>query len=462
MSNLLRDLREALSGVTVIAGEDVDQRYWSDWYRGHPTRPLALVRARSTDDVSAVMSFCNRHRLPVIVQGGLTGLCGGAEAEADAVILNLERMSGVEAIDLDAGTMTVLAGTPLETAQKAAEAKNLLLPLDLGARGSCTIGGNIATNAGGNNVIRYGMTRAMVLGLEAVLPDGTVLSNMNSLVKNNAGYDLKHLFIGSEGTLGVVTRAVLQLQPRPLFRAAALLATASFDALVGTLTAVRRGLPGSVDAFEVMWPEFYGIVTSEMPKERLPIAQVHPFYALVQVSGNDEAHLAASFDEILFACSERELVTDAVLAKSEREIEAFWAMRDAVAEFQRLVGPRTGFDVGLPLRKMEAFVEHARVGLASRFPGAITAFYGHLGDGNLHLMCHVPNVTTQPKKEIEDIVYSIVRDLRGSISAEHGIGKARTAYLNYSRTESEIALMQTLKRAIDPNNILNPGRVIAV
>lgn len=460
MTDIVAELVAALGTDIVSAGDAVPERNRHDWSGLPPVRPLALVRPRTTEQVATALRLCHAHGQPVVPQGGLTGLCGGAQPFPEAVALSLERMTGVEEIDPATATMTVLAGTPLQQVQEAADAADFFCPLDLGARGSCAIGGNLSTNAGGNRVIRYGMAREMVLGLEVVLPDGTILRSLNKMIKNNTGYDLKHLFIGAEGTLGVITRAVLRLWPKPRCVAAAFCGLEDYAKVVRFLNEARGALGGTLSAFEVMWPSFYELMTTRATGVRSPLTGRHGRYVLIEAQGSDERFDVPRFEAFLEAMLEAGAIEDAAVAQSQGDVRAFWAVRDAVAEFGQILGPHFGFDIGLPTGEMDGFVEASRAALEERFGTITTLYFGHLGDGNIHLVWSVPGADPQPKAEVEALVYDLVRRWGGTISAEHGIGTMRRAYLPYSRTAEEIALMRTLKRAVDPANILNPGKVL--
>lgn len=455
MQPVLLDLQRALGADALATGEAAAEQAFSPWTR--LGKPAAIVRPRSTAEVAEVLRIAHANDAPVTAWGGRTGLVDGAMAEG-AIALSLERMNAIERIDPTASTMAVQAGCVLQTACEAADAQGLLLPLDLGARGSATIGGVISTNAGGNRVLRFGMTREMVLGLEAVLADGTVVSSMNHLIKNNSGYDLKQLFIGSEGTLGIVTRAVLRLRPRPASQDTAFLAVESFEALPKLLRRLEAQLAGALSAFEVMWPEFYALVTSEPAKGRRILPHGSPFYVLVEAMGADPDADAARFEQVLGAAMEAGLVSDAVVARSEADRASMWALRDDVGQTARN-GPIVAFDVSLPIPAMPAYLEEVKAALSGRWPQAQMVVFGHLGDGNLHVIAGVGD--RKARHEIEDLVYGPLSAHGGSISAEHGIGLQKRAYLAVSRTPEEIALMRTLKRALDPKNILNPGKVLA-
>jgi FAD/FMN-containing dehydrogenase len=457
----LMQLQRKLGGQAVLLGNDVPARNGNDWSASLPQTPLAVVRPVDAAGVADAVLACRKAGLCYVPQGGLTGLCRGAAPEAGWVAISLERMVGIEEIDPASATMTVRAGTSLETIQKAADECGLFFPLDLGSRGSCAIGGNLSTNAGGNRVIRYGMTRELVLGLEVVLPDGTIMTSLNKLIKNNAGYDLKHLFIGSEGTLGIITRVVLKLFPKPRSTMAALCAVPDYAAALSLLNAARSGLGPLLSAFEVMWPDYWDVITTRAGV-RSPIGTGHGLYVLVEAQGTDEATDAPRFEAWLAELMERGLLSDAAVSQSVAQTRAFWAVRDICSEFGQVLGPHIPYDLGLAVAGMDAFVRRCKAALASGIPGCDSVYYGHIGDGNLHLVSWVPglSVDQQPKEAMDRIVYGLVREAGGSVSAEHGIGTLKKKWLGHARTEAEIALMRTLKAALDPDGLLNPGKVI--
>jgi len=456
MGDLISHLKTALRAEHVLTGAEASEKA-QGWSR--LGAPRAVVRPASAEDVSRVLRACHAARQPVVAWGGKTGLVEGANADG-AIALSLERMHAIEEIDVSGGTVTVGAGCTLQALCEAVEEKGLFFPLDLGARGSATIGGNISTNAGGNRVLRYGMIREQVLGLEAVLADGTILSSLNHLLKNNAGYDLKQLFIGSEGTLGIVTRAVLRLRPKPAAQSVALLASDSFECLPRLLRRLEKDLGGALSAFEVMWADFYTLVTTPPAHGTPPIAHGHPFYILVEALGGDES-LSERFESVLGDALEAGDAADAVIAKSQTERNRIWALRDDVAQVARNA-PIFTFDVSLRLSAMEAYVAQVKRDLAARWPKATCIVFGHLGDGNLHVIVGVGDRSREARSAVEHIVYGALKPSNGSISAEHGVGLEKRAYLSWTRNESEIALMRTLKRALDPENILNPGKVFEV
>ncbi len=457
-TDLIAALQAAVGADQVLHGERLAERPAGFWSR-HALQARALVRPATTEEVSAILKVCHQRRQPVITHGGLTGLVGGAICSADDVVLSLERMNQIEELDPVDRLARVQAGVILQQLQEAADAQDLLFPLDLGGRGSATIGGNISTNAGGNRVIRYGMTRDLVLGLEAVLADGTVVSSMNQMIKNNTGYDLKQLFIGAEGTLGVVTRAVVKLSEKPRSQQTLFVALNSFAEVKQFLKLMDARLGGALSAFEVMWQNFYRLVTTEPATNQAPLSQNYPFYALVESMGGDPEADQARLEAALADAYEAGLIQDAVVAQSEAQRSALWAMRDDVRQMGR-VGPGSSFDVSVRLSRMEDYVNAVNARLAARFPDFTNIIFGHLGDGNLHFYVAPGQTGDGIKEAVERAVYEPLADYDGSISAEHGIGLSKKAYLSLSRSADEIRLMQTLKQALDPHNLLNPGRII--
>ncbi|SDI74103.1 FAD-binding oxidoreductase [Alloyangia pacifica] len=458
-ASCLAALAEGFPGAALLTGEDVPARNLHDTSFLPDVSPLAVVRPDSPEGVAEAVRICAGHGVPMVAQGGLTGLAGGAHPVAGCVAISLERLNGIEEIDPAAATMTVRAGTPLEVIQKAADEAGFFIPLDLGARGSCQIGGNIGTNAGGNRVIRYGMTREMVLGLEYALPDGTLIDGLNKMLKNNAGYDLKQLFIGSEGTLGIVTRAVLRMHPKPGCVNAALCGLSSYEDVLKLLAAARRGLGPMLSAFEVMWPDYWQVVTEEVGA-RSPLVGTHAVYVLLEAQGLDEDIDGPRFMSWIEGVFEAGIIADAAISQSLGDVQSFWDVRDACAEFQTVLGPHCAFDIGLPQTRMNDFADACRARLKEDMPEALSVYYGHIGDGNLHIVALDRAQAQPPMKRISAIVYDTVRDFGGTISAEHGIGLLKKPYLSYTRSEKELALMARIKAALDPQGLLNPGKVI--
>jgi FAD/FMN-containing dehydrogenase len=455
--SLLESIAAIVGPAHVLTGDDVRARAVS-WADRSPCRAQAIVRPGCTDEVSRVLAACHAARQPVVTFGGLTGLVQGCVAGPTEIALSLERMHRIEAIDAIDRTMTVEAGAPVQKVQEAAEERGLLYPVDWGARGSAQIGASVATNAGGNGVIRYGMTRESVLGLEVVLADGTVIPAMNRMLKNNAAYDLKHLFIGSEGTLGVITRLVLRLRELPRGTQTALVACPTFSAVTGFLKLIDGALGGSLIAFELMWNEFYRMVTTPPARGTPPLPQTYDYYVLVESAGGDPVRDQARFEEAVAAAIEAGLVVDAVVCSSSAQRDAMWALRDDVEGIFRL-GMPVPFDVSLPVASMEDYVNEVVGRLEREWPAYRRFVFGHLGDGNLHIIAAGPP-DKAARHGIERCVYEPLASRGGSVSAEHGIGKEKQPWLALCRSPAELALMRTLKQALDPRCILNPGRVL--
>lgn len=458
MQTLLDKLTQTLDSSVLFLGDDISDKYHADWSGASPCAPAALLKPKTTQQLSQIMALCHEYDQPVVVQGGLTGLAGGATPLNGEFAISLERMNGIEEIDPKAMTATVLAGTPLQMLQEAADEQDLFMPLDLGARGSCNIGGNVATNAGGTEVIRYGMTRSLVLGLEVVLADGTVINAMNKMIKNNSGYDLKHLFIGSEGTLGIITRVVLQLQPKLLACHTALCALEDYDSVTKLLTELKRSLGSGLTGFELMWDNYFNKVLEVDSELHNPFAEDHNFYLLVEYKDNESALGAERFEAELFGHLEAGLLSDALVAQSNQDAQQFWRIRDGIGELFKVLGPVSNQDVSLPIADIGVFATHLETRLKAKYPQIGVLLFGHIGDNNLHVCAYTGR--EEDKLSINEDIMLMIGEYSGAISAEHGVGVIKRDFLDQSRTAEEIALMRTIKTAMDPRGILNPGRVI--
>ncbi|GAA4130968.1 FAD-binding oxidoreductase [Aminobacter aganoensis] len=450
---VLSILQPRLDKAAILAGDAIDPRY-SDDLSGEPgARPELVLRPRNTADVAEILNACNAARLPLVVQGGRTGLSGAARVLAGEAVLSLERMTALQEVEQTAGTIVADAGVPLQLVQEKADAAGLVFGVDIGARGTATIGGNIATNAGGIRVLRYGNFRAQVLGLEAVLADGSVLSSLKGLAKDNSGYDLGQLLVGSEGTLGVVTRACLRLHSKPVTQSAAFCSLASLDAAFGLLKFLRGRLGNLLSGFEVILAPLMGDMVAALGLTA-PVVLGSPVYVLTDVQGMAPGADEEAFTEALSQAIEDGLVKDVVLSQSEREYQALWTLRDDCNRFLFAEGAMLSLDVSLPLPRMGAFLDLAEVSQSQADPSARAYIFGHLGDGNLHYV-----VRTDRPNEVAKAVFDCVAKSGGSISAEHGIGLDKKAYLHLTRTPAELAAMRRIKAALDPNNILNRGRI---
>jgi FAD/FMN-containing dehydrogenase len=420
---------------------------------------IALVFPRNTGQVSSLLRYCNEHGIAVQPQGGLTGLAGGAVPVGRCVIISMDRMRAIKEIDTAAGTITVEAGVAMEAVQKAADAAELFFPLDLGGRGSCQIGGNISTNAGGNRVLRYGMARDLVLGVEAVLADGTVIDALRKVIKNNSGYDLRQLFIGAEGTLGIITAVVLRLFPKPRSACTGICAVDDYPAVLELLKRARSGFGSLLSAYEVMWPDFYRMGTEGLGRKP-PLELGHGVYVLIELLGTDPEGDQARYEAVIGEAIEAGIVKDATIAQSQREATELWAVRDSPGEWSKGIHwPQLGFDVSVPTGEIGPLADEIDAELKRRWPQVFAVFFGHVADGNLHVSVRMSGHDV-PEIDLENAIYGIVAQRRGSISAEHGIGSLKIPFLHFSRSEAEIALMRAIKHAMDPKGILNPGKVI--
>ena len=458
-AQLLADLRAAVGDAGIVTGEKLRERTY-DPFAGE-IRAQLLVRPRSTAQVSDVMRLCHAKDQVVVPHGGLTGLVYGTTAGESDVILSMEAMTRIEHVDVAGRTMRVEAGVTLQRTQEEAERAGLMFPLDLGGRATATIGGNISTNAGGMRVVRYGMMRSLVLGVEAVLADGTVLSSLNRMLKNNSGYDLKQLFIGTEGTLGLVTRADLRLVPAPQSHGTAFVACPDFESLIRLLGIVDSGLGGQLSAFEAMWPDFYELTTLPPAVNAALLPHGHGIYALIESLGADQQSDDERLERALTEAMEQGVIVDAVIAKSDAERRTMWAPREDVFQTRRY-GPTHNFDVSVPIAEMPGYVRTIRASLAQAVPGIRVWVFGHIADGNLHVAVSAGDAHAVTFDAVERCVYEPLRAFAGAISAEHGIGLERKSHLAISRSAAEISVMRALKAALDPRGILNPGKVFDV
>ncbi|MBI4204140.1 MAG: FAD-binding oxidoreductase [Betaproteobacteria bacterium] len=440
---------------------------WRGIYRGASP---AVVRPASTGQVAAVVELCAESGTPLVPQGGNTGMCGASVPHATGreIVLSLARMNRVLEVDALNNTMTVEAGCVLANIQQAAAEADRFFPLSLGAEGSCQIGGNLSTNAGGVNVLRYGNTRDLVLGLEVVLPDGRIWNGLRGLRKDNTGYDLKHLFIGAEGTLGVITAAILKLYPRPAATATTWTAVPHPEAALEFLSLLRRHCGDRVTAFELVSRNCLDLVLHHIPGARDPLPKAHDWYVLAELSDSHPGHaLRRELEVALEAAIENALVLDAVIAENEAQSRALWRMRESIPEAARAEADMLyRHDIAVAVSKIPEFIREARSALVGRFPGVNIICFGHLGDGNLHYNAFVPgrkrnDAAAREARDVTVVVYDIVQRHHGSFSAEHGIGLAKLDEMRRYKSPVEIELMLTLKHALDPRGIMNPGKVLS-
>jgi FAD/FMN-containing dehydrogenase len=466
-SPLISELAEAVGARNVLTATDDTAPFLTDWRKRFTGRAEAVVMPATTRETAAVVLACCRHRAAIVTQGGNTGLCGGATPapEGRSIVLSTRRMNRVRGIDPDNDTITVEAGCTLQAVRDAAEQAGRLFPLSLAAQGSCTIGGNLATNAGGTQVLRYGNTRDLTLGLEVVLPSGEVWDGLRGLRKDNSGYDLKQAFIGSEGTLGVITAATLKLYPLPRSRLTALAGLESVEAAIALLKRMRSIAGPTLTAFELMSRESLQPVAGVLGLARFPIEPVPSGTVLLEVSDHeDEAH-ALSLLEAGLDPAAGAPVLDVVLAQSLAESAELWRLRETIPEAQARGGGNVKHDISLPLSRIDAFLQDAAARIARRFDWAQPLVFGHLGDGNLHynIGCRpgcAPRTAFDHEEALNEIVYEAVKQHSGSFSAEHGIGQLKRATAARYKPAIELALMRSIKCALDPAGRMNPGKLL--
>ena len=457
---VVRLLMEKLGTDQVLTGESVKERYHHIWKMEEPLRALAVVVAKNEGEVSQALKICNKTNTPVVVHGGLTNLVGSTETNGYEVVITLEKLNKVIEVDESSRTITVESGVILEDLQIAAKNAGLLFPLNFGAKGSAQIGGVISTNAGGLRVFRYGMTRALVLGLEAVLADGTIISSMKKIIKDNSAYDLKQMFIGSEGTLGVITKAVLKLVEQPTSRVTAFVAFDEYQGVVDFLKYMDRGMAGTLSGFELIWGETYECMTSPPSLAKPPLAHGYNYYVLVEGLGSDQDADQNRLQSLLEKAFEKEMIVDAAMAHTESDLEWFWTIREDVHVIKSQCNNDQHFDISLPIPLIGKLIEQMKVGLQG-IEGVEKIFpFGHVADGNVHFIIGKVDASDTLKEAINDVIYTPLQAIGGSVSAEHGIGLHKKKYLHLCRTEAEIDLMHRLKHCYDPNGILNPGKCL--
>ncbi|WP_217474075.1 FAD-binding oxidoreductase [Stutzerimonas stutzeri] len=467
----VHNLRHALEAIVGPAGLVCDPErmasYLSDWRNAYRGKAALVVRPATTVEVAAVVRLCHEQRIAVVPQGGNTGLCGGSipDDSGTQVVLSLTRLNRIREIDTANETITVEAGVILQTLQAAAAEAGRLFPLSLGAQGSCTVGGNLATNAGGTAVLRYGNMRDLTLGLEVVLPDGQIWNGLRGLRKDNTGDDLKHLFIGSEGTLGIITAAVLKLYPAVCSVTTAWVALPSAEAAI-ELIGLVRGLCGDrLTGFELMSRQSVEFVLRHVTGCSDPFDQIHPWYVLIELSDTQpEAPLNELLETGMGQALERGWVTDAVLAGNQAQVAALWALREGISEAQNHEGPSLKHDISVPVSLIPAFIQATDNRLLDDFPGVRIVAYGHVGDGNLHYNISKPagsddDAFTAQRAAITQIIYDATTRFHGSISAEHGIGQAKREAAQHYKDPLELQLMRTLKTTLDPQGLMNPGKL---
>jgi FAD/FMN-containing dehydrogenase len=467
-SDLLTQLRQIVGATYVLTEGDLTA-FELDWRRRERGKSLAVVRPGSTEEVAAVVKACVAAGVSMVPQGGNTGMVVGSTPDASGtqVLLSLQRMNRVRKLDAGNLTITVDAGCVLQNIQEACEKDGFLFPLSLASEGSCTIGGNLGTNAGGTQVVRYGNTRELCLGLEVVTAQGEIWNGLTGLRKDNTGYDLRHLFIGSEGTLGVITAATMKLYPMPVSQLTAFAAVPSMEAAVELLGLAHRFLSAGLTGFEVMGQFALSLVAKHYPQQRVPFWQESPWCVVLENSDNEsETHARECLERLLEAAMEQGCVTDAVVAESVAQAKALWHIRESIPLAQADEGLNIKHDISIGVSRIPEFVRLTDAALLQAFPGARLVCYGHLGDGNLHYNVQAPasddaaRFLNEEEAPINALVFDVVDQFNGSISAEHGIGSLKVEKLEHHKSPVALGLMRSIKQALDPHNLMNPGRVI--
>lgn len=465
-SSALTGQLAAIVGASHVLLDDASTApFLTDWRGAYRGRARAVVCPASTQEVAAVVAACNSAGVPIVPQGGNTGMCGGAipDATGDAVVVALRRMDRVLDLDARNDSITVQAGCVLAQVQEAAASADRIFPLSLAAEGSCQIGGNVATNAGGISVLRFGNTRDLVLGMEAVLADGTVWNGLRALRKDNRGYDLKHVFIGSEGTLGVITAVVLKLFPRLQNRVTALVAVRDPDSAVSLLSQLRLQCADGLVAYELIGRLCLDLVYAHVPGTRDPFRQSHPWYVLLDLVGTQpNAAIEATLEAVLAAGVEQGHVIDAAVAQNVAHANDLWRLREAIPDAVRRAGTAWRSDIAVAITAIPEFVRVATDGVTRAIPGARIVCFGHVGDGNLHfnILPPLPEAPPHWPAPVDRLVYDLAASMNGSFSAEHGVGQAKRDELERYKDAVEIAMMRRIKTALDPMNLMNPGKVL--
>jgi len=465
--SVLGDEAAVIDGVTKDdAADDIEpfNRDWMNKYRGHTK---LVLKPKSTEEVSQVLRYCNENKLAVVPQGGNSGLVGGSVPVFDEIVIQLGRMNQIRSFDDISGILVADAGVILEVADNFLAQHGYLFPLDLGAKGSCQIGGNISTNAGGLRLLRYGSLHGNVLGIEAVLPDGTIIDDLSKLRKNNTGYDLKQLFIGGEGTIGIVTAVSIFCPQRCKAVNVAYLGLPSFENVQKAFKEAKVQLGEILSAFELMDAESQGFV-HRVTGNKQPLEGDHPFYCLIETSGSNPDHDTAKLEKFLEHVLGEEIVSDGVLAQDETQVRSLWAWREGITEAIGHFGGTYKYDLSIPIQELYQLVEETRERLTSKgligdddsHPAIDVVGYGHMGDANLHLNVPVRQYTKEVEDALEPWVYEWIQKRNGSISAEHGLGIAKKKYIGYSRSETMVKLMKQIKSLYDPNGIMNPYKYV--
>ena len=471
MQKFINQLSEVLERKYILTQEEDKAPYLTDWRKRFTGKAFAVLLPSNTNEVAAIVRLCSQYQIAIVPQGGHTGFCGGATPDnsGNQVILNLKRMNQIREIDIANQTITLEAGCILQVVQEKAAENGYLFPLSLGAEGSCMIGGNLATNAGGTNVLRYGNTRDLCLGLEVVTAKGEIWNGIKGLRKDNTGYDLRDLFIGSEGTLGIITAAVMKLYPLPVSQWTTLVACESIASTIALLSLFQKRASSLLTGFEMMTRESLDLNEKHFPQMANPLQGSPPYTVLIELSDHEsEDHVRQLLETILEDAFEKSIISDAIIASNLTQANSFWHMREHITLAQAEEGANLKHDITIPLSSLDSFIRVTDELMREKFPGVRIINFGHLGDGNLHYNI-APPLGADPKifneaneKLIHELIYGQVERCKGSISAEHGVGQLKLDGLRAHKGEVAHDLMKALKTALDPKNILNPHKVVSI
>ncbi len=458
--DIIKKITDVVDESSIIKGDDLKSRFYHIWKTDISLESICVVLPRNTEQVSKIMKICYEADQEVVIHGGLTNLVGATKSNNSQIVISLEKMNNIIEIDTESKTLTCESGVILEDLISACKEKDLLLPLNFGARGSAQIGGAVSTNAGGLRVFKYGMTRNLVLGTEAVLPNGTVISSLKKLIKDNSGYDLKQIFIGSEGTLGIVTKVVLRLYELPSSRLTALSALNSYDNVIKLLKHLEKNLSGNLSGFELLWNSTYKTMVSEKTNYNKYLPDTYKYYVFIESTGSDYESDYIKLENIITESLEKGYIEDAVIGKNDKEQSNIWGIREDVSVLADEREYDQHFDISIPTSYIGVIIDKI-TGELIKNNNVKTIFpFGHVADGNIHFIIGKDSDKDSITKEVNEIIYSNIESVNGSISAEHGIGIDKKEYLKNTRNKEEIELMKLLKKSIDPKNILNPGRIL--
>ena len=458
--DIIKKITKVVDESSIITGEDLKSRFYHIWKTDISLESICVVLPRNTEQVSEIMKICYNNDQEVVIHGGLTNLVGSTKTNNSQIVISLEKMNSIIEIDTESKTVTCESGVILEDLINACKEKDLLLPLNFGARGSAQIGGAVSTNAGGLRVFKYGMTRNLVLGTEAVLPNGTVINSLKKLIKDNSGYDLKQIFIGSEGTLGIVTKVVLRLYELPSSRLTAMSALNSYDNVINLLKHLEKNLSGNLSGFELLWNSTYKTMVSEKTNYNKYLPDTYKYYVFIESTGSDYESDYLKLETIITESLEKGYIEDAVIGKNDKEQTNIWGIREDVSVLADEEKYDQHFDISIPTSSIGKIIDKITNQLLENKDVKTIFPFGHVADGNIHFIIGKDSDKESITREVNEIIYSNIESVNGSISAEHGIGIDKKEYLKNTRNKDEIDLMRLLKKSIDPKNILNPGRIL--